>query len=124
MSSVKTILGRWGEAQVGEWLHKHGYHLIASGYRCRMGEVDLIAAKGNYLAFVEVKLRKDDHFAYAREQVTLQKQRRIRSTAEYFLAANPDYADFFCRFDVAEVYAPDGARTVKPKICYYENAFE
>ena len=124
MSSEKTVLGRWGEAQVGEWLHKHGYRLIASGYRCRMGEIDLIAVKGTNLAFVEVKLRKDDRFASAREQVTVPKQRRIRTTAEYFLAANPDYADLCCRFDVAEVYAPQGVQTVKPKICYYENAFE
>lgn len=124
MSSPKTILGRWGEAQVGEWLHKHGYRLLASGYRCRMGEIDLIAAKGKTLAFVEVKLRKDDHFAPAREQVNAAKQRRIRTTAEYFLAEYPELADQYCRFDVAEVYAPEGVRTAKPRINYLENAFE
>lgn len=124
MSSDKTILGRWGEAQVGEWLHKHGYRLIASGYRCRMGEIDLIALKGDQLTFVEVKLRKDDRFAFAREQVTAQKQRRIRTTAEHFLSVNPEYSECYCRFDVAEVYAPDGVQTRKPKICFYENAFE
>ena len=123
MSSETTILGRWGEAQVGEWLHKHGYRLLASGYRCRMGEIDLIVAKGCYLAFVEVKLRKDAGFATAREQVTAAKQRRIRTTAEYFLAEHPELAEHYCRFDVAEVYAPEGVQTAKPKICYYENAF-
>lgn len=123
MSSEKTVLGRWGEALVGEWLHKHGYRLLASGYRCRMGEIDLIALKGNTLAFVEVKLRKDDRFATAREQVTPAKQRRVRTTAEYFLAQFPQYADLCCRFDVAEVYAPQGTATVRPDIRYHENAF-
>lgn len=123
MSSPKTILGRWGEAQVGEWLHKHGYQLLASGYRCRMGEIDLIAVKGDTVAFVEVKLRKDAQFATAREQVTLAKQRRVRTTAEYFLFQFPQYAEYFCRFDVAEVYAPEGTATRKPDIRYYENAF-
>ena len=123
MSSPKVILGRWGEAQVAQWLHKHGYQLLASGYRCRMGEIDLIALQGTTLAFVEVKLRKDNHFATAREQVTPAKQRRVRTTAEHFLAHYPQYADCFCRFDVAEIYAPEGTATRKPEICYYENAF-
>ena len=123
MSSDKTILGRWGEAQAGEWLRKHGYRIIASGYRCRMGEIDLIALKATTLAFVEVKLRKNDRFATAMEQVTPAKQRKIRTTAEQFLAQYPAYADYTCRFDVVEVYAPDGIQTATPVINYIEHAF-
>ena len=123
MSSQTTLLGKWGEAQVGEWLHKHGYRLLASGYRCRMGEIDLIAVKSRVLAFVEVKLRRDDHFAAAREQVDIHKQRRIRTTAEHFLSAYPEYSDYTCRFDVAEIYAPEGMQTKHPKISYLEHAF-
>ena len=123
MSSSTAILGKWGEAQVGEWLHRHGYRLLASGYHCRMGEIDLIAQKGDLLAFVEVKLRRSDAFAAAREQVTSAKQRRIRTTAEYFLAEYPEYGEYRCRFDVAEVYAPEGTATRKPEIHYFEDAF-
>lgn len=123
MSSSAAILGKWGEAQVGEWLHKNGYRLLASGYRCRMGEIDLIVSKGSVLAFVEVKLRKDSGFSTAREQVGAAKQRRIRTTAEHFLAEYPVYAEYYCRFDVAEVYAPEGMATKRPEIRYYENAF-
>lgn len=123
MSSETTLLGRWGEAQVAEYLHKKGYRLIASGYRCRMGEIDLIARKGPYLAFVEVKLRRDAKFATAREQVTAAKQRKILVTAEHFLAQHPEMGEYRCRFDVAEVYAPEGTKTLKPEIHYYEHAF-
>ena len=123
MSSETTLLGRWGEAQVAEYLHKKGYRLIATGYRCRMGEIDLIARKGQFLAFVEVKLRRDDHFATAREQVTAAKQRKILVTAEHFLAQHPEMGEYRCRFDVAEVYAPEGLNTRKPEIRYYEHAF-
>ncbi len=123
MSSETTLLGRWGEAQVAEYLHKKGYRLIASGYRCRMGEIDLIARKGKILAFVEVKLRRDDHFATAREQVTAAKQRKILVTAEHFLAQHPEMGEYRCRFDVAEVYAPEGLNTRKPEIRYFEHAF-
>ena len=123
MSSETTLLGRWGEAQVAEYLHKKGYRLIASGYRCRMGEIDLIARKGPYLAFVEVKLRRDAKFATAREQVTAAKQRKILVTAEHFLSQHPEMGEYLCRFDVAEVYAPEGTKTLKPEIHYYEHAF-
>ena len=123
MNTQTTLLGRWGEALVGKWLIRRGYTLLASGYRCRMGEIDLIARKGNTLAFVEVKLRKSAEFAAAREQVTRAKQRRIRTTAQLYLAQNPTLADCFCRFDVAEVYAPQGTETKHPDIHYLENAF-
>ena len=118
-----NLLGAWGEALAAEYLRKKHYRILASGYRCRMGEIDLIAQKGDLLAFVEVKLRKSAAFAAAREQVTPAKQRRIRTTAEYFLAEHPEYGEYRCRFDVAEVYAPQGTATRKPEIHYYEDAF-
>ena len=59
MSSDAALLGRWGEKQAAGYLHQKGYRLLAAGYRCRMGEIDLIAQKGRELAFVEVKLRRN-----------------------------------------------------------------
>lgn len=117
----RTILGRWGEAQTADYLRKQGYELLASGYRCRFGEIDLIAAKGGILAFVEVKLRKDGTFAQPREFVDARKQSRIRTTAECYLAETG--SPLQPRFDVAEVYAPEGVNTTKPILTYYENAF-
>lgn len=70
MSSDASLLGRWGEKQAAGYLHQKGYRLLAAGYRCRMGEIDLIAQKGRELAFVEVKLRRNARFAEPREQVT------------------------------------------------------
>lgn len=123
MSSDAALLGRWGEKQAAGYLHQKGYRLLAAGYRCRMGEIDLIAQKGRELAFVEVKLRRNARFAEPREQVTAAKQRRILLAARNFLARHPEYGEHYCRFDVAEVYAPDGLQTAKPEIRYYEHAF-
>lgn len=123
MSSDAALLGRWGEKQAAGYLHQKGYRLSAAGYRCRMGEIDLIAQKGRELAFVEVKLRRNARFAEPREQVTAAKQRRILLAARNFLAQHPEYGEHYCRFDVAEVYAPDGLQTAKPEIRYYEHAF-
>ena len=118
----KRLLGRWGEAQVAGWLRKNGYEVVASGYHSRFGEIDLIAVKGGFLTFVEVKLRKDAAFAQAREFVDARKRRRILTTAQCYLAEHPTHLQ--PRFDVAEVYAPEGTRTKQPVIRYWENAFQ
>lgn len=60
-----SLLGRWGESLVAEELRRRGCRVVASGYRTRFGEIDLIAEDGPYLLFVEVKLRKSDRFALA-----------------------------------------------------------
>lgn len=116
-----NIVGAWGEALAAEFLKKKGCKLVASGYRCKFGEIDLIMTNRKYLVFVEVKLRKSSAFADAREFVDFYKQNRIRLTAEMYLAANPTKLQ--PRFDVIEIYAPDGAATKNPTITYIEDAF-
>ena len=115
------LLGRWGEEKVAEWLRKKGYQVVAAGYRCRFGEIDLIAKRGKYICFTEVKLRKSDEFAQAREFVDARKQERLRITAQQYLVETA--CTLQPRFDVAEVYAPDGISTKNPRIIYLENAF-
>ena len=115
------LLGKWGERLVAEDLRRRGWTVRETNYRCRMGEIDLIAEKSGYLAFVEVKLRKSDRFGAAREAVTGEKQRKLRAAAELYLTDHP--TGLQPRFDVAEVYAPQGIRPEAPDISYIENAF-
>ena len=115
------LLGAWGEALAGEYLRKKHYKILAWGYRCRLGEIDLIVKNRKYLVFVEVKLRKDADFASAREFVDRKKQNRIRLTAAWFLKEYP--LDLQPRFDVIEIYAPEGMQTRKPVIHHLEDAF-
>ena len=112
--------GRWGEAQVANFLREKGYRLEASGYHCRFGEIDIIAWDGPMLCFVEVKTRTNVDMALPREYVTKKKQAKLKKTALFFLADND--LDCPCRFDVAEAYAenPD----VPPRIVYLEDAFQ
>lgn len=117
-----NIVGAWGEALAAEYLQKKHYKLLATGYRSRFGEIDLIASNRKYLVFVEVKLRKDDHFAAAGEFVDHRKQNRLRATAEYFLSETPTHLQ--PRFDVIEIYAPEGTATSKPRIIHLEDAFQ
>lgn len=115
-------MGAWGESLAAEYLIKKKYKLLASGYRCRFGEIDLIVADKKHLVFVEVKLRKSDRFAGAMEFVDYHKQNRIRTTAELYLSQNP--TDLQPRFDVIEIYAPRGLETEKPEIHHLEDAFQ
>lgn len=117
-----NLLGAWGEALAAEYLRKKRYHLVASGYRCRFGEVDLIVKNRSYLVFVEVKLRKNSDFAAAAEYVDRGKQSRIRTTAQMYLGQNP--TDLQPRFDVIEIYAPEGMETAHPEIYHMEDAFQ
>lgn len=115
------LLGRWGEDKAAEYLRKKGYKVIAMGYRTRMGEIDIIAENRKFLAFVEVKLRKSNKFGAAAEYVDATKQHKITITALSWLQRNPTKRQ--PRFDVVEIYAPEGMETRDPVINHIENAF-
>jgi len=114
--------GRLGEESAAAYLRRHGYKILDMNYKCRMGEIDIIASKRSVLAFVEVKLRKSADFGAAREFVTPAKQERIKLTASMWLAANE--TELQPRFDVIEIYAPDGDQLRVRKIEHLKDAFQ
>lgn len=114
--------GAWGEALAAEYMRKKHYKVVAAGYSCRFGEIDLILQNRKYLVFAEVKLRKSSDFAAAREFVDRHKQDRIRVTASMYLSQFPTKLQ--PRFDVIEIYAPDGVNSAKPEIWHMEDAFQ
>ena len=115
-------MGAWGEALASDYLRKKHYKIEAVRYHSRFGEIDLIARNSRFLVFVEVKLRKNPSFAMAREYVGRTKQDRIRMTASIYLSQNPTHLQ--PRFDVIEIYAPDGMHTLHPEILHMEDAFQ
>lgn len=115
-------MGAWGEALAAEYLRKKRYQIVGANFRTRIGEIDLIATNRHYLIFVEVKLRKNADFAMAREFVDYRKQAKIRSTAQLYLAYHPTRLQ--PRFDVIEIYAPEGMETRSPVINHLEDAFQ
>jgi len=116
------LVGAWGEALAAEYLRKKRYAVVASGYHSRFGEIDLIVQNKSYLVFVEVKLRKNAEFAQAGHYVDRRKQDKIRMTASMYLAENPTTLQ--PRFDVIEIYAPEGTLTRHPEINHMEDAFQ
>ena len=122
MPPRNKLTGAWGEALAAEYLRKKRYKILAAGYFCKFGEIDLIVLNKKHLVFVEVKLRKSGDFAQAMEFVDRRKQDRIRMTASMYISENA--TDLQPRFDVIEIYAPDGTATVHPEIRHMEDAFQ
>ncbi|MDF2838453.1 MAG: hypothetical protein K0S60_156 [Evtepia sp.] len=116
-----NTLGLWGEEQAAAFLKKRRIKILASRWRCRFGELDLVTQNKGFLCFIEVKLRKNDQFAPARAFVTPSKQRKLRIAAQLYLLQHPTKLQ--PRFDVIEVYAPFGSQTKHPEVIYWENAF-
>lgn len=116
------LLGSWGEALAADYLRKKRYEIVAANYRCRYGEIDLIACNRRYLVFAEVKLRKNADYGMAREFVDFRKQNRLRLTASLYLSQNPTKLQ--PRFDVIEIYAPEGTQTLHPVVNHLEDAFQ
>ena len=117
-----SLLGAWGEALAAEYLRKKRYQMVAAGFHSRFGEIDLIVKDRKYLVFVEVKLRKSSDFARAMEYVDRNKQDKIRITASMYLSQNPTKLQ--PRFDIVEIYAPEGTETQNPQIRHMEDAFQ
>ena len=116
------ILGRWGESIAAKDLRRRGWRIMNAGFRCRFGEIDFIATDGTYLAFIEVKLRKNADFGSAAAYVDYRKQEKLRATAEFYLSKAGE-TKLQPRFDVVEIYAPQGIHTQNPLINHIENAF-
>ena len=117
-----NLSGAWGEMLAAKYLVNKRYKLVATNFKSRFGEIDLIMENRKFLVFVEVKLRKSNAFAEAYEYVDGHKQDRIRTTAEIYLSQYPTKLQ--PRFDVVEIYAPNGTETLNPEIRHMEDAFQ
>ena len=113
--------GDWGEALVEKYLSERGCRIVEREWRCRFGEIDLIAEQEGALLFVEVKLRTNLRYGMPRESVTAKKQEKLRSAALLYLSMHG--LDASARFDVAEVYTDARHSARSTRIEYIENAF-
>lgn len=113
MNTRKTG-GVW-EKEARQWLIDHGYRILENNFGCRFGEIDLIAFKEDTIVFFEVKYRKNGSSGSAQESVSLRKQKRICSTADYYRMKYGITEKYGFRFDVIAI---NGGT-----ITHIENAF-
>ena len=87
MSRGNRRLGEWGERQARLHLEGKGYVMLAANFRCRAGEIDIVAEQGDQLVFVEVKARRGDAYGTAEESISPARAERLAEVAEEFLRA-------------------------------------
>lgn len=119
MPTARSRRGLKGEIIAATELGRRGYRIIESNYRCRYGEIDLIAMDGDALVFVEVKSRKSCRFGIPAESITALKREKLLITAEHYLQAK-NLSLLVCRFDVVSIIFRDG---VEPEVEIIQNAF-
>ncbi len=93
--------GRASEYIAAAYLLLKGYRILALRYRTRLGEVDIVAKKGDILAFVEVKARRHEQAGV--DAVGYDSQRRIRAASDLWLAKHSEFAGFSQRYDILVV---------------------
>ena len=110
MTTHRIRLGKWGEGVAVRFLQEKGYVLMATNYRCRWGEVDIVAQDGDDLVFVEVRTRRGVEFGTPEESVTAAKARKLVATAQEFLQEH-DQVHAGWRIDLVAIRL-DGDRRV------------
>ena len=106
-------LGRGGEDEACKFLKSNGYKIVERNFKHPFGEVDIIASKGDILAFIEVKTRLSESYGRPSEAVNYNKKRRYIQGAKYYFANRE--IDCTVRFDIIEIF--------RGEINHIENAF-
>jgi putative endonuclease len=97
-----TESGRSNEDRACAELARRGYVIVERNYRCKLGELDVVAREGDVLVFVEVRSRRSARYGSALETVNAAKQRRIARVAQHYLMARQPRFES-CRFDVVGI---------------------
>ncbi len=102
------------------FLTKQGVSVVCRNWRCKGGEIDLIAdTKNRELLIIEVKYRTNSYYGSAAEQVTVKKQQRLIHSANLFLSKNRSYKNYSVRFDVIAITS----RQNELQFAWIKNAF-
>lgn len=117
---LQKLLGNRGERLAVRFLKKKGFRIVTRRYRTKQGEIDIIAADGDYIVFVEVKTRKNLQSGHPTESIDYRKQKKLTNLALGFLKKH-NALDQPARFDVIGIVIPEDGR--KPVIEHYPNAF-
>jgi len=119
VTKERISLGKYGEFLAAERLKDFGYKILENNYKCKLGEIDLIAKDNDVLVFVEVKTRRNMPLGQVKDAVNSRKQRQISKVALYYMQSMHLTA-VKARFDVAAVTLVDGKNDIE----VIKNAFE
>ena len=117
LPTPQQIIGKSKEKLACQYLEEKGFQLIEKNYYCRRGEIDLIMRDHDFLVFIEVRYRKNDHFGSALESINYHKQKRLIFTAKHYLQQTR--TPLASRFDVVAISGNNDNLSIN----WIENAF-
>jgi putative endonuclease len=112
--------GSRAEQLARRFLEQQGLRFKQANFRCKRGEIDLIMLDGETLVFIEVRYRSNSRFGSAAESVDRHKQRKLVTTALFYLQSKPELAQQASRFDVIAISGDSGS----PQIDWHSNAIQ
>ncbi len=121
MPESRKELGVKGEKLAAKFLRRRGYKIIQRNYRCKLGEIDIIAERDGTIVFVEVRTRQTEEFGPPQYSITAAKRNQISRVALCYIREK-NLVGQSCRFDAIAITFSPGSR--RPEIEHIENAFE
>ncbi len=113
------LIGRYGEIVASRYLRYHDYDIISAHYQNRLGEIDLIAEKENFICFIEVKTRSENMLFNPADAVDFSKRNKIIATSQMFIKDNK--INKHIRYDIIEVFFENDEPM---RINHIKNAFD
>jgi len=120
-TDLRKRLGKDGEDLAEDFLRKKGYKIIQRNYRCKLGEIDIIAEHSKVIAFIEVRTKQTEGFGPPQYSITPFKKNQITKAALSYIKEKRLISQT-CRFDVIAITFSSALH--KPEIEHIENAFE
>jgi putative endonuclease len=118
---MRVARGRLWESRAADYLERHGLAILARGYRCRLGELDLVCRDDRQLVIVEVRARSRTALCSALDSIDFHKRRRIVQATRHLLMRHAEWQAAAVRFDVVAI---DEIDTAEPRINWIKNAFD
>lgn len=115
----KRYIGNLYEDIAADYLKDNGFEILERNYKCKIGEIDIIALKDNIIRFIEIKYRKNSDYGYPIQAISKKKQIKIMKTAQWFIAERKISEDFGCSFDVISIQGSGGPNNIQ----YYFNCY-
>lgn len=104
MEKYNKVLGGFGERAAEKYLIRNKYKIIERNYRCKFGEIDIVALEEDNLVFIEVKTRTTEKYGNPSDAINFIKKKHMTKTALNYIN-HKKMQNYFCRFDVVEVFA-------------------
>ena len=120
MTFFRQATGKKGEDEAAKYLKKIGMRIICRNYRCKLGELDIVAEDHGVLVFVEVRSRRTKGYGLPQETIGLKKRAQVRKVAQYYLLKE-NLINRDCRFDVLAMQLDGSGKLTNVE--YFKNAF-